>query len=212
MGARLGLIVLALIAMIGLVFFVIAVILSPLVALVSSISYVEHKVAGPNPTEQATALAESNVIYYNYHKATLEPISDAEGLSWHSYYVYLGPNDKLTFDKIYVDHAGKYYVQIIVWEGVYTGLTPDYVISVNGNEVQTVTGKPHDFWYGANEVFPVQLRQGTNTITISVRNYHENCFIPDYYGDVSDNCSNDGIEALLVESQLVLWDPETDPS
>jgi hypothetical protein len=211
MGNGLALIGGIVIGLIAVIVFCLMIIAAPFYLVGLGVDSAIQQVSGPSPAEQAVATAtaqvEDNQVLY---KADLIAVAQANKLgqnynTGNTGYVYLGPKDKLTIKDITVGDAGKYYVVIGVEQDAYfSGYTPDYVISVNGTEVQTVTGANGGYSSGGGAIFPAQFHKGTNTITISVRNYEDHCLgYHDANDDPVDNCLSDGIELVLVETQPV---------
>jgi len=72
----------------------------------------------------------------------------------------LGANNTVTFNNVYVRHAGTYLMQV---DSMTQGLR-SYLYTVNGGAFQTFNSGGGSFFIPASTIVPVQLQKGMNTI------------------------------------------------
>jgi len=108
------------------------------------------------PSHATSYEAESAILGGSASIADCTPCSDGEKVGG----LGLGANNTVTFNNVYVRHAGVYLMQV---DSMTQGLR-SYLYSVNGGPFKTLNSGGGSFFIPAATVIPVQLQKGMNSI------------------------------------------------
>ena len=112
---------------------------------------------GKTPPVPSTSYeAESAVLGGSASISSCTPCSGGEKVG----NLGLGANNTVTFNNVYVKHAGTYLMQV---DSMTIGLR-SYLYSVNGGPFQTLNSGGGSFLIPASTILPVKLEAGINTI------------------------------------------------